>query len=194
MMKSRLSMMMLVLTGMILAGGQAAPGAGATPPGRKAPTFDEETEEDKIPSMKDLRTNQEALTFVDKCVLQTTPNYTPCTDADDATQLLDGATAGAAWNNAGTVGWDFSKLDEKKVTLTISMKRLAFVTGLRIHIGCGRWAGVSLPGRIWASVSVDGKQWQQPSEYFPNEPTEGDEQGRPIARDDERMRADSTDP
>jgi len=180
-MKSGLSVFLLVLMAMIFIGAQVAVAAGATPPGRKGPTFDEETEEDYIPSLKKLRENPEQLTFVDKCVFQTAPNYAACTDPDDAKQLIDGETAGAAWNNASTVGWDFSKLDEKKATLTISMKRLAFMSGLRIHIGCGRWAGVSIPGRIWASVSVDGKQWQQRSEYFPNTPTEGDEQGRPVA-------------
>ena len=180
-MKSGLSVFLPVLMVMILIGAQVAIAAGATPPGREGPTFDRETEEDDVPSLKKLRETPEQLAFVDKCVFQTSPNYAACTDPDDAKQLIDGETAGAAWNNAGTVGWDFSKLEEKKATLTISMKRLAFVSGLRIHIGCGRWAGVSLPGRIWASVSVDGKQWQQRSEYFPNKPTEGDEQGRPVA-------------
>lgn len=180
-MKNKLSVFVLVLAATILIGAEVAMAAGGSAPKPPAPAYDEEAEEDEIPSLKDLRENSEHLTFVDKCVLHTAPNYAPCTDPDDAEQLVDGETAGAAWNSAGTVGWDFSKLDEKKVTITITMKRLAFIAGLRMHFACGRWAGVSLPGHIWVSVGVDGRRFPQRLEYFPGKPTAPDEKGRPLA-------------
>lgn len=180
-MKDNLSVFMLVLIATVLVGAPVGIAAGGSTPKRDTPTFDEETEEDKIPSLKELRENAEHLTFVEKCVFQTAPNYAPCADPDDARQLIDGATAGAAWNNAGTVGWDFSKLDEKKVTLTISMKRLAFITNLRMHFACGRWAGVSLPENVWVSIGVDGKRYPMRLKYLTDTPTDGDEKGQPLA-------------
>jgi hypothetical protein len=85
--------------------------------------------------------------------LDPAPNYALTSDPGDATQLTDGARAGAAtlWLSREAVGWQGAR----PVTITIDLGELRAVSGVGFSTAAGR-AGVDWPAAILIATSSDG--------------------------------------
>jgi hypothetical protein len=82
------------------------------------------------------------------------PNYGLCTDADDTTQLTDGAyTKGLFWGEKSTVGWG-----GQRVMVTIDLGTVQPICGASYNTAAGA-AEVLWPELILVMVSDDGKTY-----------------------------------
>ncbi len=91
-----------------------------------------------------------------KYALSPGPNYSYCTDANDATQLTDGrSTTGYFWTDKGTVGWTGAKY----VTVTVDLGRVEPIGGVSLTTAAGA-ATVTWPAAIHVLVSDDGKTYR----------------------------------
>jgi len=87
--------------------------------------------------------------------LKPEPNYPHCTDANDATQLTDGArTTGRLWMNEAAVGWAGSGMK----SITIDLGEREPISGLAFSTAAGV-ASVDWPADLWVYVSDDGEAW-----------------------------------
>lgn len=85
------------------------------------------------------------------------PNYSYCTDANDATQLTDGVLGNATpnlWLQQGTVGWSYVD----PVTITVDLGSVQPISGVAFSTAAG-YAGVVWPTRIYIGVSDDNYSW-----------------------------------
>ncbi len=81
------------------------------------------------------------------------PNYSHCTDPDDATQLTDGkTTSDYFWTQQGTVGWTRAQF----VTVTLDLGQVQPIAGVSLTTAAGT-AGVTWPMAIHVLVSDDGQ-------------------------------------
>ena len=154
--------------------------AGKDSPATPAPDADEKAPE--LPSIKDLHDQAVLLADFKECTLETPANYGPCKDPGDAAQLIDGQAAHCLYDAKGTVGWQtVTESNGRTVTVMLHLKRICFISYLRLHIAGGRWAGVALPVNIWVSASVDGKRYPMRLKYFPRPEIVQSETGHPFA-------------
>lgn len=88
------------------------------------------------------------------------PNYSYCTDPDDARQLTDGQyTAGYFWAQKGTVGWVHARF----VVITLDLGKGEPIRGVSFNTAAGV-AGVTWPLAIYVLVSDDGKTFREAGE------------------------------
>lgn len=93
--------------------------------------------------------------------LEPMPNYIPCTDAGDRTQLTDGQyvsgcrwISGYFWTQAGAVGW----ANRSPVIITIDLEKVEPIASIACNMAAGA-AGVSYPGAMYFLVSDEGNVW-----------------------------------
>ena len=146
------------------------------------PTEPANEPEVELPSENQLMEQSINLPRVLDLTFNPAPNYPPCTDPNDAKQLIDGQIGVAGYDAEGSVAWNcFATLPDKRVAIDIKLKKISFITMMRFHLTGGRWAGASLPSNIFISVSVDGKSWPLRLRYFPSPTTFASENGHPFA-------------
>lgn len=88
------------------------------------------------------------------------PNYTYCTDPDDAKQLTDGfydCARGQIWERKETVGWMVG--GPEALSITVDLGKVEPISGVSFNFAAGA-AGVSWPKGIYIYVSEDGKGWR----------------------------------
>ena len=89
-----------------------------------------------------------------KYTLEPRPNYSYCTDSDDAIQLTDGVyTKGYFWTQKSTVGWRGGR-----GYITIDLGKRENICGASFNTAGGR-AGVAFPSTITIFTSDDAKKW-----------------------------------
>jgi len=85
----------------------------------------------------------------------TPPNYSYCTDPEDAIQVTDGNyTNGYFWTQLSTVGWSH----ENPAIITIDLGSVQSISGISFDTAAGT-AGVSWPTTIPIAVSDDNVTW-----------------------------------
>jgi hypothetical protein len=87
----------------------------------------------------------------------TPPNYSHCTDADDAVQLTDGIyTEGYFWTQRTTVGWSRGGINY----ITLDLGQIFPISGISFNTAAGV-ADVRWPKSILIFVSDDGQTWHE---------------------------------
>ena len=88
------------------------------------------------------------------------PNYSYCTDPDDAVQLTDGKTTkDYFWTQKGTVGW----VSAPYVAITVDLGREEPISGVTFDTAAGV-AGVEWPAEIDVLTSSDGQTYRHAGE------------------------------
>jgi len=91
-----------------------------------------------------------------KVTLSPQPNYSYCTDPEDAVQLTDGKTTTAYfWTQKGTVGWSGAPY----AVVTVDLGRIEPIGGVAMTTAAGV-AGVLWPASVHILTSDDGKSYR----------------------------------
>ena len=90
--------------------------------------------------------------------LKPVPNYKPCIDSGDKSQLTDGKfTTGYFWGQKSTVGW--WRIGDKPAIITVDLGRTEPIAGVAYSTAARLKAGVKLPSSILIEVSENGKEF-----------------------------------